>query len=60
MKGSRSSSDFVQQIVGVDNVCERAALAQGGQLVLGKQARRGVTVAAARRPYFVDFEGETL
>lgn len=60
VKGSRSSSDFVRQTVGVDNVCERAALAQGGQLVLGKQARQGVTVAAARRTYFVDFEGETL
>ncbi len=59
VEGSQASSDFVQTIVGVDNVCERAALAQGGRLVLGKQVREGVTVAIARRPYFVDFEGET-
>ena len=59
VEGSRSSSEFVQKTLGVDYVCERAALAQGGRLVLGKQAREGVTVAVARRPYFVDFEGET-
>ena len=45
--GEFASSDFVRETVGVDNVCERAALAQGGRLLLGKQAGDGVTVAVA-------------
>ena len=42
----------METTVGVDNVCERAAMAacEGkGQLVLRKQAREGVTLAAAKR-----------
>ncbi len=52
--GEFSSSDFVKETVGVDNVCERAAmLLTGGQgeLVLGKQSGNGVTVAIARRNF---------
>ena len=45
--GEFSSSDFVRQTVGVGNVCERAAAACGGRLVLRKQAGDGVTVAVA-------------
>ena len=45
--GEFSSSDFVKRTVGVDNVCERAACASGGELVLGKQACGGITVAIA-------------
>lgn len=45
--GEFSSSDFVKRTVGVDNVCERAACASGGELVLGKQAGGGITVALA-------------
>ena len=45
--GSFEASEFVRRTVGVDNVCERAALAEGGTLVLGKQAGDGVTVALA-------------
>ena len=47
--GDFSSSEFVKRSVGVDNVCERAACAEGGTLVLGKQASDGVTVAIALR-----------
>lgn len=43
--GEFESSEFVRRTVGVDNVCERSALAQGGRLLLGKQAGNGVTVA---------------
>ena len=43
--GAFSSSEFVRRAVGVDNVCERAACADGAALVLGKQAGGGVTVA---------------
>lgn len=45
--GEFSSSEFVKRTVGVDNVCERAACASGGKLVLGKQAGDGITVAIA-------------
>lgn len=45
--GAFSDSPFVEQAVGVGNVCERAAVAQGGALLLGKQAHDGVTVAVA-------------
>ncbi|MDO4890124.1 MAG: cobalamin biosynthesis protein [Coriobacteriaceae bacterium] len=45
--GAFAASAFVERTVGVDNVCERAACAAGGKLVLGKQAGDGVTVAVA-------------
>ena len=45
--GEFTASEFVRKTVGVDNVCERAALAQGGTLVLGKQPSDGTTVALA-------------
>lgn len=47
--GEFSSSDFVRQTVGVDNVCERAACARGGALIAGRLAGEGVTVALACR-----------
>lgn len=43
--GDFAASEFVKRTVGVDNVCERSALAQGGRLLLGKQSGNGVTVA---------------
>lgn len=45
--GEFSSSEFVERMVGVDNVCERAACAEGGMLMMEKQAGGGVTVALA-------------
>ena len=45
--GSFDSSDFVEQTVGVGNVCERAACTAGGSLVAAKHAANGVTVAIA-------------
>lgn len=46
-----SSSDFVKETVGVDNVCERAALllSGGSEPILPKQAENGITLAAAKR-----------
>lgn len=55
--GSFSSSAFVARTVGVDNVCERAAVADGARLLRGKRAGNGVTVAIAIRDEFVR-EGE--
>lgn len=48
VEGSVSPSDFVRATVGVDNVCERAALADGGILIFPKLAHGGVTVAFSK------------
>ncbi|MBE5826170.1 MAG: hypothetical protein E7307_05975 [Butyrivibrio sp.] len=51
-RGDFEASQFVKETTGVDNVCERAAVlltGNKGELVLGKQAQDGVTVAIARR-----------
>ncbi|MDM8245740.1 cobalamin biosynthesis protein [Collinsella tanakaei] len=53
--GAFSASAFVEKTVGVDNVCERAAVAAGGTLVAGKFAQDGVTVALARLPWTCSF-----
>ena len=46
--GVFAHSDFVQRTVGVDCVCERAAvLASGGHLLMGKTAQDGLTFALA-------------
>ena len=53
VSGEFTPSEFVRQKMGVDNVCERAAIAAcgaaGGELVLPKTAKDGITVAIARR-----------
>lgn len=51
-EGSFTASEFVRRTVGVDNVCERAALigaGPGAELVFGKRAGCGITAAAAVR-----------
>lgn len=54
--GEFTSSAFVQQTVGVDNVCERAALrSAGGQLTCRKFSMDGVTVALAEENWRVRF-----
>ena len=57
-QGEFSRSAFVQQTVGVDNVCERAAVcaAQNGTLILHKFAQNGVTAAVAVLDWRVTFE----
>lgn len=56
--GSFTGSAFVRETVGVDNVCERAAVlgSGNGSLVVKKQAGNGVTVAAAMEDWRVTFE----
>ena len=39
----------MEKVTGVDNVCERSALAEGGVLLVGKTAQNGVTAALAGR-----------
>lgn len=54
--GSFTSSAFVRNVTGVDNVCERAAvLASGGIIRIPKQAGGGVTFALALSPFAPDW-----
>lgn len=55
VKGEFTPSAFVKSVTGVDNVCERAALAEGGRLLVNKTAVAGVTVALAERDWEVSF-----
>ena len=47
IEGNFSSSAFVNEQIGVDNVCERSACAAsgGGRRLVGKTADNGITVA---------------
>ncbi len=59
VRGSLHVSDFVREKVGVDNVCERAALyacGPGGKLVYEKHAEDGMTIAIAQREWRVSFD----
>ncbi|MDE6388076.1 MAG: cobalt-precorrin 5A hydrolase [Lachnospiraceae bacterium] len=61
LTGDFVKSVFVKEQVGVDNVCERAALkacGAGGHLILRKCAENGMTIAIAKRDWTVDFDGE--
>ena len=53
--GSFSKSEFVKHTVGVDNVCERAAAASGGRIIVNKTALNGVTVAVAEEKWGIEF-----
>ena len=55
--GTFSSSAFVEKTVGVDNVCERSAMAATpqGTLLARKYAKDGVTVAIAMRAILPSF-----
>ena len=55
VRGSASGSEFVKKTVGVDNVCERSALAGGGRLIAPKTALNGVTVAVAEMEWGIEF-----
>ena len=57
--GEFTASEFVKRTVGVDNVCERAALraaGDGAELIVKKTSLDGVTVAVAREKWSVSFE----
>lgn len=57
--GDYSSSSFVESKVGVDNVCERAAMLLAGEnaaLIIRKTASEGVTVALAQAERRIRFE----
>lgn len=59
IEGIFSSSAFVEKQVGVDNVCERAAMAacgENGTLIAEKYAENGITVAIAEKKWSVTFD----
>ena len=60
VSGDFTPSDFVARTVGVDNVCERAAVcaAAGGTLLCRKTAQNGVTTALAQQDFRACFEEE--
>lgn len=61
VEGDFEASQFVKSQVGVDNVCERAALkgcGEGGELVYRKHASDGMTIAVAKRDWRVSFDYE--
>lgn len=56
LEGDFTKSAFVMEQVGVDNVCERAALkacGAGGELIAKKCAEHGMTLAIAKRKWRV-------
>ena len=48
VEGEFNESEFVKQTVGVGNVCERSVLIQCNNLIMGKTARDGMTLAIGR------------
>ena len=61
VNGTFTKSMFVKDQVGVDNVCERAAVkacGEDGKLILPKVAENGMTIAIARREWKVCFDGK--
>lgn len=57
-EGEFACSAFVEEITGVDNICERSAVcaSKGGSIIIPKQAGDGVTAAAAVQRWGVRFE----
>lgn len=56
-EGDFTSSAFVSEVTGVDNVCERSAVLAGkGKLIQKKRGENGITVALVIKDWSVDFE----
>ena len=49
LEGEFSKSEFVRSVTSVDCVCERSAVFAGGELILKKTAKDGMTIALAKR-----------
>lgn len=51
--GKFTTSEFVKKTTGVDNVCERSAVlgSGGGELILKKKAKDGITLAIAAKQW---------
>ncbi len=56
MQGDFSSSNFVKNITGVDNVCERASVCYGGtKLIVKKTSENGFTIAVSYKLWHGSF-----
>lgn len=55
LSGDFSESAFVENVTGVSNVCERAAVASGGELIVKKTKYPQVALAVARIPFEIRF-----
>ena len=57
IEGEFTASDYVRSITGVENVCERSAVAasRGGKIIVRKDAGKGVTVAVAKDDRVIKF-----
>lgn len=58
LEGDFTASVFVKEQIGVDNVCERAALracGRAGEIIYRKHAEEGMTIAIAKREWRVAF-----
>ncbi len=49
LQGEFSKSEFVKSVTSVDCVCERSAVYGGGELILKKTAKDGMTIAIAKK-----------
>lgn len=59
IEGDFRASAFVKEQVGVDNVCERSAMAasgKDGELIIKKYAENGITVAIAKKKWSAVFD----
>ena len=57
IEGDFTASGFVAEVTGVDNVCERAVVASGADMLVGKTVFDGITLALGMRPWTVSFDG---
>ena len=55
LKGEFASSEFVESVTGVSNVCERSVVMAGAELIAGKTKYPQVTVAAGRIKKTISF-----
>lgn len=53
--GDFEPSQFVLNVTGADNVCERAAAHNGGKIIVKRQANNGITLAVAIDDFVVKF-----
>ena len=56
LEGEFSKSEFVRSVTAVDCVCERSAAYSGGELILKKTAKDGMTVALAKKKIIPRFD----
>ncbi len=56
LKGEFSKSEFVRSVTSVDCVCERSAVYSGGELILKKTAKDGMTIALAKKTIVPRFD----